>query len=197
MGENQDGSLNHNSSFSLPSTKLMAVHLPGAGWFHHGPLVPHDPAQPACGGGSWLSRLARSASWPCRNHGAGVRGLGVSLLFGCRWFRLGALVPRAPAQPASGGALAARLNQLREGRQPGSDFGGRPGRRMGAASPGRRPARFRASRSRYSICAFTDRRSSAAQRARAVCTDGSSRSSTCLRSGRSADLGVTDTAIPR
>ena len=29
MGENQDGSLNHNSSFSLPSTKLMAVHCAG------------------------------------------------------------------------------------------------------------------------------------------------------------------------
>ena len=27
MGENQDGSLNHNSSFSLPSTKPIAVHL--------------------------------------------------------------------------------------------------------------------------------------------------------------------------
>ncbi|WP_454965557.1 hypothetical protein [Arachnia propionica] len=27
MGENQDGNLNHNSSFSLPSTKPIAVHL--------------------------------------------------------------------------------------------------------------------------------------------------------------------------
>gem|GEM_PF-5564651 len=49
---------------------------------------------------SWLSRPVRSASGSCRNHGGGVRGVGLGLLFGCRWFRLGALVPRVPAQPA-------------------------------------------------------------------------------------------------
>ena len=32
--------------------------LPGVGWFRLGLLVPRGPAQPACGGGSWLSRPA-------------------------------------------------------------------------------------------------------------------------------------------
>ena len=84
--------------------------LPGARWFRLGSLVPRVPAQPALRGGSWLSRPARSASWPCRNHGARVRGAGVGFwLPGARWFRLGSLVPRVPAQPAlRGGSWLSR-----------------------------------------------------------------------------------------
>jgi len=60
----------------------------------------------------------------------------------------------------------------------------RPGRRWGATSRGSRPASASARRSSSSTWALTDRRSSAAHRASASCTAGSSRSSTCLRSRR-------------
>src|SRR5690625_1242172 len=64
---------------------------------------------------------------------------------------------------------------------PSPSRGGRPGLRMACALSGIRPACGRAWRSRYSICAFVLRSSSAAQRASASWTAGSSRSSSCLR----------------
>ena len=52
----------------------------------------------------------------------GVRDFVPGLATGCQGFRLGSLVPRDPAQPASGGS--ARLNQLREGVPGSTGLGG-------------------------------------------------------------------------
>ena len=45
----------------------------------------NNAAVPAPGEGSWLSRAARSANWPCRNHGVELRWLGCGLLNEPHW----------------------------------------------------------------------------------------------------------------
>ena len=73
----------------------------GVGWFRLGLLLRRGPAQPACGGGSWLSRSASVSERVVSKPLAGFRGVGVRFwLPGVGWFRLGLLLCRGPAQPA-------------------------------------------------------------------------------------------------
>ena len=98
------------------------------------------------------TRAARSSQPGSTSFGKGCRGPGRSAWGG--WFRHGLLVPRSPAQPASGEDVAARLNQLWEGtknKEPGRGSAALRWLRRGGWASQERPCRVRSHMGRRPI----------------------------------------------
>ena len=85
-------------------------------WFRHRPLLRRNPAQPTSGK-TKLVEPARERQRTAESKPPGSQKADPTTgpRTCTRWFRHGPLLRRSPAQPTSGGNVAARLNRLQEG----------------------------------------------------------------------------------